>query len=145
MYFFLIKKPEQLMKINCYFHCLLKPPCKGTLFVQYAIISSKPPCKFYFTFMNHLLYLFTLTIQHVYVHYTVSIVESTVRPNICNYHDSSDDAEEQFGSLMTFLLPFAFGKELGSSACQHFIILACFLMVFQVVRRAAERCFPFCH
>jgi len=65
--------------------------------------------------MNHLLYLFTLTIQHVYVHYTVSTVESTVRSNICNYHDS-DVAEEQFRSLMTFLLLFAFGKELGSSA-----------------------------
>jgi len=72
--------------------------------------------------MNHLLYLFTLTIQHVYVHYTVSIIESTVRSNICNYYDSSDDAEEQFGSLMTLLLLFAFGIELGSSACVEFHI-----------------------
>jgi len=31
-------------------------------------------------------------------------------------------SEEQFGSLMTFLLLFAFGKELGSSACVEFHI-----------------------
>ena len=71
--------------------------------------------------MNHLLYLFTLTIQHVYVLYTVSTIDSTVRSNICNYNDS-DVAEEQFGSLMTLLLLFAFGQELGSSACVEFHI-----------------------